>query len=80
MVFDLLEVLSKRVNFTYSVEIEKKTWGSRDETTGDWTGMIGLLTENKSDMAVQIFDDLMERREVSWKTTTLFFFLLGHSL
>ena len=64
VLFDLLEVLSKRVNFTYDVEIEEDTWGVKNETSGKWTGMMGVLAENKSDLGVQIFNDITERREV----------------
>ena len=63
--FDILEALAKEVNFSFSVELESNVFGSENVTTGNWSGMVGSLLDNKTDMAVQLITENSARKEVS---------------
>lgn len=63
-IFDLLHELQKEANFSYNVTHEEDKWGVKNVTTGEWSGMIGNLINNKSDLAAQLFTDIATRREV----------------
>ena len=64
LVFDLLHELQNEVNFTYTINHVEDSWGFEDVTTGKWSGMIGNLAYNKSDLAVQIFSKVAARGKV----------------
>ncbi|XP_066286133.1 glutamate receptor 4-like [Branchiostoma lanceolatum] len=50
---DMLEEIAKIVNFTYKIHIVADgVYGSENETTGKWNGMVGELIEGKADLAV----------------------------
>ena len=68
--FDVLHALRAHVNFSYHVASEKNAWGYKT-TTGEWKGMIGEIVKNRSDLGVQYFTDLNERREVNLSSSKL---------
>ena len=63
--FDILEALAKEVNFSFSVELESNVFGSKNMTTGNWSGMVRSLLENETDMAVQLITENSARKEAS---------------
>ena len=63
--FKLLDALAKEVGFSYSIEIEATAYGSLDQTTGGWNGMIGDLTNNRTDIAIQLVTKNAMRKKVS---------------
>ena len=67
----MLDALAKEVGFTYSVEIEATAYGAINQTTGDWNGMIGDLTNNRADMAIQLITKNAMRKRVNYLSPTL---------
>ena len=63
--FKILDALAKEVGFSYSINIEAKASGSINLTSGDWTGMIGDLASNRTDMAIYLLTENARRREAS---------------
>ena len=63
--YKILDALAKEVGFSYSVAIEAIAFGSINQTTGRWNGMIGDLANNRTDMAVQQITDNDKRRQES---------------
>ena len=57
-------MLKEEVNFTYQV-VTSEDFGNLNESTGQWTGIIGDVAHNRSDMAVQIITTSRERSDVS---------------
>ncbi|KAI8508399.1 Glutamate receptor 2, partial [Branchiostoma belcheri] len=50
---DMLEKIAAIVNFTYKIHIVADgKYGSENETTGKWNGMVGELIEGKADLAI----------------------------
>ncbi|RWS26385.1 glutamate receptor: ionotropic kainate 3-like protein 2, partial [Leptotrombidium deliense] len=50
---DLIEELSKILQFKYEFkEVDDKAYGSLNETTGDWNGMIGEIIRGEADIAI----------------------------
>ena len=64
--FKLLDALAKEVGFSYSVEIEASAFGSNNQSTGDWNGMIGDLTKNRTDIAIQLITKNAMRNKGSY--------------
>lgn len=58
--YPLTNHLINFVNSTVEITVEY-TWGYRNRTTGQWTGMIGKLVNNVSDLAVASFFFTAER-------------------
>ncbi|GFO27211.1 glutamate receptor ionotropic, kainate [Plakobranchus ocellatus] len=50
---DLAHELSKIVGFTYKIElVPDNNYGSRDDATGEWDGMVRQLIDSKADLAI----------------------------
>ena len=48
---DIIKALATGMNFTYSHVLPKDGhWGTQDEKTGSWNGMIGMLIDGKCDI------------------------------
>ncbi|XP_063906337.1 glutamate receptor ionotropic, kainate 2-like isoform X2 [Zophobas morio] len=76
---DLIAELSKRLGFNYTFIIrEDKKNGDYDETSGEWTGMIGDVISKKADLAIADLTITSERESAVDFTTT--FMNLGISI
>ena len=57
--YELVTVLKEQLNFTYewvcSKQMNKDGLGTYDEKRGVWTGLLGLIAENKIDLAANGF-------------------------
>lgn len=50
---DLIHTLSEMIGFNYTIKTaDDKLYGSLDNTTGEWSGMIGELVTQKADVAI----------------------------
>lgn len=50
---DLIYELSKLLHFRYQfTEVKDKAYGSQNETTGEWNGMIGEVKRGEADLAI----------------------------
>ena len=62
---DLLNALAKRAGFTYSIKsVEDGVYGSFDNSTNAWNGLIGVLQRGEADIAVAPITVTSEREEV----------------
>ncbi|XP_044262846.1 glutamate receptor ionotropic, kainate 2-like [Tribolium madens] len=76
---DLIAELSKKLGFNYTFIIrEDKKNGEYDETTGQWTGMIGDIINGKADLAITDLTITSERESAVDFSTT--FMSLGISI
>ncbi|KAK3090570.1 hypothetical protein FSP39_012761 [Pinctada imbricata] len=50
---DLLKIMSEEMRFDYELyEVPDKTWGLKDQRTGQWNGLIREIVERKADMVL----------------------------
>ncbi|CAH1790253.1 unnamed protein product [Owenia fusiformis] len=68
LAIDILKQIAEELQFNYVIH-EASTYGSRNESTGKWTGMVSeLIADNngdtKSDLAVGAFTITYERQQV----------------
>jgi ionotropic glutamate receptor len=68
---DLLDKISKKLNFEYEVVVRKNnitmmsnSYGKKDETTGEWDGLIGDLARGETDLVVADLTMTSEREEI----------------
>ncbi|XP_068220453.1 glutamate receptor ionotropic, delta-2-like [Palaemon carinicauda] len=69
---DLLQIISKKLNFTYDVQMETAdhNWGSKEN--GNWTGMLGDVIYNNKDLVVNYFL-LTETRNEDFDSTRAYY-------
>lgn len=62
--YEIIHALQKLYNFTYEVEIPGDNTYGRETLNGSWNGMIGLILENRADIAVGVFSVTHSRSQV----------------
>ncbi|KAI6212829.1 Protein CBR-GLR-7 [Aphelenchoides besseyi] len=73
---DLIEMVSKELNFTYELYLVPDGKFGSMEQTGNWNGMIGQLVSGEADIALGPISQISER-EVDVDFTTSFYGLVG---
>jgi len=65
LVPDIFNSMARHLNFTFTLALSRDgAWGSKNASTGKWSGIIGDLIEDEADIAVAPLSVTKGRAEV----------------